>query len=224
MKLTFIEKKEEAKNVETFVFKPEEKVDWQPGQYMHYLLDLPKADDKGPERWFTISYPPYTGLITITTRLDNEPFSAFKQYLMDLKPGDQIESDGPKGKFLLREDAARHILIAGGIGITPYYSMLAQLTHKGKPSNASLLYSNRDNSFVFDEELSKITETDSSFEIKKFSVKHIEKGDLELYVKDPGNIFYLSGPKGMVESYEHLLPEMGVSPDNIVTDYFPGYN
>jgi ferredoxin-NADP reductase len=151
MKLTFIEKKEEAKNVETFVFKPEEKVDWQPGQYMHYLLDLPKADDKGPERWFTISYPPYTGLITITTRLDNEPFSAFKQYLMDLKPGDQIESDGPKGKFLLREDAARHILIAGGI-------------------------------------------------------------------------FYLSGPKGMVESYEHLLPEMGVSPDNIVTDYFPGYN
>lgn len=223
MKLRYTGKTDEVKNVCSFKFEPAETVSWQPGQYMHYVLDLPKVDDKGPERWFTISSAPFEKQITITTRLDNMPFSAFKQYLLDLKPGDEIQSDGPGGKFILRDGQHRHILIAGGIGITPYRSMLAQLAHDHKPANAVLLYANRDNDFVFDAELAGYAAADQTLQIKKFVDKRITAEDLQDYVADSSAVFYLSGPKAMVESYEHLLPELGVSTDNIMKDYFPGY-
>src|SRR4051812_5536799 len=123
MKLRFLSSKEEAEDVYSFRFEPSEAVNWQPGQYMHYVLPLTNPDEKGNERWFTISTAPFEKHIQITTRFDNLPLSSFKQYLMSLKDGDQIDSDGPKGTFTLREGDFYHVLIAGGIGITPFRSM-----------------------------------------------------------------------------------------------------
>lgn len=223
MKLKFIEKKEEVENVMTFRFAPAEPLTWQPGQYMHYDLPLTKVDDKGPERWFTISSAPFEKDIQITTRLDNLPVSAFKQYLMSLTAGDEIEADGPGGKFVLRADAKRHILIAGGIGITPYRSMLAQLAHDAQPANAVLMYANRDGNFTFNDELDGYANRDQTLSIQKFIDRKITESDLASFIKEEGSVFYLSGPKGMVESYESLLPTLGVNPDNMLKDYFPGY-
>lgn len=222
MTLKFINRSDEVKDVVTFNFEPGEVVDWQPGQYMHYNLDLPDVDDKGPERWFTISSAPFEKNIHITTRLDNLPFSSFKKYLMNLKPGDEIEADGPGGKFILRQDAKRHVLIAGGIGITPYRSMLAQLAHDQKPANAVLMYANRDENFIFMEELEKFASQDNTFSIQKFVNKRISEDDIKPYLNED-TVFYLSGPQGMVESYEELLPNWGLNPDKLMKDYFPGY-
>lgn len=223
MKLQFVSKKEEVIGVCTLVFEAREEIAWRPGQYMHYVLEHSDADDRGVERWFTISSAPFERHITITTRLDGDPESSFKKALSQMGAGDTIEADGPKGNFVLREGDWRHVLIAGGIGITPYRSMLAQLGHEQKPANAILLYANRDKNFVFEGELDTLAAKDPTLKIQKFIDRRITKEDLAPYVADTKSLFYLSGPKAMVEAYEHLLAEMGAPESNIMTDYFPGY-
>jgi ferredoxin-NADP reductase len=223
MKLRFISKKPEGKDVVSFVFEPEEKLSWQPGQYMHYVLEHPDADEKGVERWFTISAAPFEGHIMLTTRLDNLPLSTFKQALNKLNPGDTIEADGPKGKFVLQEGEHKHVMIAGGIGVTPFRSMLVQLDHDHQNINAELLYLNRDDNFVFDEELAQIAGNNPQFKIDKIVDKRLSQADFEPYTKDNSAVYYLSGPHAMVESYEAMLKGMGIAEDNMLTDYFPGY-
>jgi ferredoxin-NADP reductase len=223
MKMKLIVSKEPQPGVHTFVFEPSEPISWQPGQYMHYIFEHPDPDERGFERWFTIASPPYEKNIQITTRIATDHGSSFKQALLSLKIGDSVEANGPKGQFILRAGDYHHILIAGGIGITPYHSMLAQLAHDHKPANADILYANNDDNFVFDAELAGWAGRDPSLKIHKFVDKHIEAGDLKPYLDEKNAVYYLSGPRAMVESYETLLPGLGVAKDNIMTDYFPGY-
>jgi ferredoxin-NADP reductase len=223
MKLSLVATRDEVKDVRSFIFEPENYIVWQPGQYLHYEIDIPNADAKGAERWFTIATAPFEKNIMITTRLDNLPLSSFKTALCQLKPGDMIEADGPGGKFILREGDHKHIFIAGGIGITPFRSMLMQLSHNAKPANAVLFYANRDDLFVYHEELTNLQDSDETLEIRKLVDKRLTEDDLSSYAKDDSSIFYLSGPKAMVESYAGVLSSLGVVDENILTDYFPGY-
>lgn len=224
MKLRFVGKKKQIEGVYTFTFEPGKKVSWMPGQYLHYELPHPGTDDRGIERWFTISAAPFEGRIMLTTRFDGESRSSFKEALLNLKAGDTIEAGEPRGEFLLEPDAKRHILIAGGIGITPYRSQLVQLDHDGKQLNADLLYANRDDNFVFDDELKKLAARHPEFRIRKFVDKQrITEEDLRSYLEDEATVFYISGPRPMVETYQHMLEKLDVDPERIKTDYFPGY-
>lgn len=223
MKLHFVSSHPEMENVQTFKFEPEQPIAWQPGQYMHYVLENLQPDDKGNERWFTVSTAPFEKLIAITTRLDNLPFSNFKQALVDMKAGDMIEADGPKGQFVLQDGDRRHVLIAGGIGITPFRSMLAELAHNQQSKTIDLLYANRDNNFVFGQELKDLQSNYSSLTIKEFVDRRLELDDFKPYLSDSNSMYYLSGPRSMVESYQELLIENGVLPEQIMTDFFPGY-
>ena len=222
MKLTLKEKHQEIAGVHTFIFNPEQPISWQPGQYLHYVLEH-DADERGKERWFTIAAAPYEKHIQITTRFDGEKQSSFKRTLLAMEPGGQIEADGPKGSFIIQPGDHRHILIAGGIGITPYRSMLAQMAHDNNVAKIDLLYANRDENFVFGEELEQISRRYSNFRMHKFVDKHIEETDLQEYLNDGSSIFYLSGPRSMVESYEGLLASKNIAKDRVMTDYFPGY-
>jgi ferredoxin-NADP reductase len=224
MKLRFVEKKPEIDNVYSFVFQPDKPISWQPGQYLHYELPHPEADDRGVERWFTISNPPYEKHIQLTTRFDTDRSSTFKRALQKLEPGIVVEAGEPRGDFLLEPDAKRHVLIAGGIGVTPYHSQILQLDHDGKPINVELLYANRDDKFVFDEEFQNLASKHPEFKIRKFvGDQRITEEDLQPYLADEDIIFYVSGPRPMVEAYQHLLEDLDVSPERIKTDYFPGY-
>lgn len=218
-------KKPEANNVYTFVFEPEKPIQWQAGQYMHYVLPHINEDDRGHERWFTISASPFEKHIQITTRFNPDRSSSFKKALLGMEIGRKIESDdGPKGTFVIDPQASRHIFIAGGIGITPFRSMLVQLDHDSQIPKIELFYANNDTDLVFDEELSRLEKKHRDFHIHKFiGGRRIHESDLKPYVDEPGAIFYLSGPKPMVEAYEHMLLKMGVSKDKIKLDYFPGY-
>jgi ferredoxin-NADP reductase len=222
MKMKLLEKRPETEGILTFHFEPSEPVDWQPGQYMHYVLNQEHPDDRGTERWFTIASAPFEKYIQITTRFDGERESTFKQALQAMEPGAEIEADGPKGSFVLQPGGGKHVFIAGGIGITPYRSMLAQMMHDDNVANIDLLYANRDTSFVFGEELKRISAAHPSFKIIEFVDKRIEEADLQAYLNDNSSIFYLSGPRPMVESYESLL-KTKVGEDRVKTDYFPGY-
>lgn len=141
-----------------------------------------------------------------------------------MKAGDEIESDdGPKGYFELQQGQHHHIFIAGGIGITPYRSMIAQLAHDNQDKKIDLLYANKDTNFVFDEELGSYQQSHPSFKLLKFVDRRIERADLEGYFKDNSAFYYLSGPRPMVEAYEALLASGGVQKAAVLTDYFPGY-
>src|SRR5581483_5268445 len=135
MNIKLVSKRQEVEGVETFILEPSEPVDWQPGQYMHYVFEHPNADDRGCERWFTIASAPFEKHLQITTRIDGDPESSFKQALNKLEIGQGFAADGPKGSFTLKQGDFKHILIAGGIGITPYRSQLAQLAHDDQPAN-----------------------------------------------------------------------------------------
>jgi ferredoxin-NADP reductase len=225
MKLSLIEHKKLFDDVDTFVFKPDEQVDWLPGQYMHYVFPHPNEDDRGEERWFTISAPPYQKNITITTRFNEQKSSSFKKALRNLKTGDSVQADGPKGKFIYDDSSKKSALVAGGIGITPYRAMLLQMDHDGQQINADLLYANRDEKFVFGDELEALTKKHPNFHIKKFiGERHIEAGDLKPYADDPNVIIYLSGPEPMIEKFEETLKDdLKVPEERVKTDFFPGY-
>src|SRR3989344_7942835 len=184
MKLRLIDKRTEAENVQTFIFEPDQKIIWEPGQYMHYVLQHPNPDDRGIERWFTISSAPFEEKITITTRLASEKGSTFKQSLSRLNKGDTIEADGPEGDFVWRRGSFKHVLIAGGIGITPSRSMLLQQDRDNQQINADLLYLNRDNDFAFGPTLEKLQDVHPNFHFLKFVDKKITKDELSGYLNE----------------------------------------
>jgi ferredoxin-NADP reductase len=101
--------------------------------------------------------------------------------------------------------------------------MLVQLDHDHQNVDAELLYLNRDDNFVFDEELAQIAGNNPQFKIDKIVDKRLSQADFEPYTKDNSAVYYLSGPHAMVESYEAMLKGMGITEDNMLTDYFPGY-
>jgi ferredoxin-NADP reductase len=192
---------------------------------MHYVFPHQNEDDRGHERWFTIAAAPFEKHLQITTRFTEEKSSSFKKALKALKIGDSFEADGPKGKFVITEPAKKHVFVAGGIGITPYRSMLAQMDHDGQDLKVELLYANRDQNFVFGGELERIEKSRQNFHIHKFiGERHIEASDLKPYVDEPETIIYLSGPEPMVEAFEDMLQNMGVPEERLKTDFFPGYS
>lgn len=222
--MRFVGKQKQIENVYTFTFEPSKKISWQPGQYLHYELPHPTADDRGIERWFTISAPPFAKHIQLTTRFDTGRSSSFKKALQKLESGAEIEAGEPRGDFLLEPGASRHVLIAGGIGVTPYHSMLLQLDHDGQPLNVDLIYANRDENFVFDAEFQELATRHPEFIIRKFvGDQRISEDDLKPSLEDEKIIFYISGPRPMVETYQHMLENLDVAPERIKTDYFPGY-
>lgn len=224
MKLTLIERKKLFEDVETFIFEPEQPIGWEPGQYMHYVFPHQGQDDRGEERWFTIAAPPYEKHIVITTRFTEKEGSSFKRALRMMKKGETIEADGPKGKFIITEPDKKQVLVAGGIGITPYRAMLLQMDHEGQDIHADLLYANRDENFVFGDELGLLETKHPNFHIHKFvGERHIEEDDLKAYADDEGSVLYLSGPEPMVENFEETLKNMGVPDERLKTDFFPGY-
>ncbi|MCO4251723.1 ferredoxin--NADP reductase [Pseudarthrobacter raffinosi] len=108
-----------------FAFEPSRPVRFVPGQYME--LDLPhaKSDGKGRRRVFSLTSAPGSGTVKFGVRTA-EPLSAAKKVLLDLKPGDEVAATSVGGDFVLpRDPRAPVLLIAAGIGITPYLAQLA---------------------------------------------------------------------------------------------------
>lgn len=223
MKLKFVESQPVSAGVQTFIFEPQGEFKWVPGQYMHLSLPHPAQDDRGVERWFTVSAAPFEGRAALTTRMDGDPRSSFKDALARLQPGDEVELlDPPEGDFVL-DGSGPYLLVAGGIGVTPYHSMLAQAAHDGTMPEIHLLYGVRTPEIPFREEFDGYA--------AKFPQLVIE------YVVEPQRInpelirdragedkaIYLSGPEPMIEAFEAGLRELGVAEDRIHTDFFPGY-
>ncbi len=224
MKFTLVERKTEVPGIESFIFKPESPVVWKAGQYFHYTL-AHEADDRGTERWFTVSAAPFEGNPMITTRHASEKSSSFKEKLFAMKPGDTIDADGIEGEFTVEDASKSYVFLAGGIGITPFHAILKQADHDGVKLNITMLYANRDANVPFKNELDGFAKKNLDLKIMYLTnPERIDEQSIRKYVSDISQpIFYLSGPAQMVMSLAEVVEKLGVSKDHIRLDDFPGY-
>lgn len=225
MKLQFVGAQPVTGDVVTFIFKPEQPISWRPGQYFHYQLPHDAADDRGTERWFTNSAAPSEGHIAISTRIDPEHGSSFKKALKALKPGDTIEADGPEGDFVIEDEQRNYIFVAGGIGITPFRSILKEAYAQDKQLHVTLLYANRNADIPFQEELEQFALTNPNLRIKYIvQPERIDLNLLKQYIAEVENPFvYISGPEPMVKAFAEQLQGSGFPEESVKLDDFPGY-
>lgn len=157
-----------------------------------------------------------------------EGISEFKRALQSIAPGDRmyITQYGNDYGFQLKKNQSS-VLIAGGVGIAPFRSMLKEMYDHHDKNEVTLIYLNQSDRFLFKDELDAWRQRMPNLSIeyvitKELSRKKREKLILSL-IKSPHQNFYISGPEGMVESNEHLLIDNGVQVRDIRIDSFGGY-
>lgn len=236
MRIHLKERRSETEEVISFVFDLEDQsFTYRPGQYLPYELDaLTFPDERGPHRHFTISSSPTEkGIVMFTTRMRG---SGFKETLRHAPLGYELSLGVPAGVFVLPEEEIRHhVFIAGGIGVTPYRSILRHATDMKNPINVIMLYFNHSAAnIVFRQELDDI-----ALQMPAFRLVHVlsepepgwkgAKGKLDerllrKWVPDPEKrLFWISGPPALVSAYKDLIKHIGVPDEAIRTDNFTGY-
>ncbi len=133
-----------APTIFDFVFSADKKIKFKPGQYLEWTLEHEKSDSRGCRRYFTIASSPTEKGIILGVKFYDPP-SSYKEALFDLKPGDKIIASQLAGDFTLPKNPRQKLaFIAGGIGITPFRSMIKYLLDKNQPRDIVVFYSNRD--------------------------------------------------------------------------------
>ncbi|HJX06341.1 MAG TPA: FAD-dependent oxidoreductase, partial [Candidatus Nanoarchaeia archaeon] len=160
MKAILSNKKEIAKGTLWLEFEMEKEVSFKPGQFFYINLKNPPYTDKeGNMRHFSIvNAPSQKGVIQMATRITQ---SAFKRSLYEIPLGSEVDIHDIMGAFLLPSDSSKHaVFIAGGIGITPFISMLRHVKEEKLDYNITLFYSNRNKeSTAFYEELQDLNKS-----------------------------------------------------------------
>src|SRR5258708_6191577 len=226
MQLKLISKKPElAENTVSFLFDSLEPLTWKAGQFLRYHIHDSTPDERKEDRFFTIASAPFEKQVRLTTKFVPGDGSTFKKDLQNLKIGDIVGGWPPAGSFTVEDPTSNYVFIAGGIGITPFRSILMELDHDQKPLNVTLLYANRTENAIFKAELEALQAKHPEFKIHYFiGDKRIDEQAIRQTVADLQKpFFYLSGPEPMVQSFEQLLIKMGVPSDHLKRDYFPGY-
>ncbi len=225
MELTLINKKQETLSATSFFFKPSSPTLWIPGQFLIYTLEHKNPDVRGKMRFFTISSAFFENHIAITTKIDDKAPSSFKKALNQMQLGGKIQAKGPDGNFILEDLFAEYVFIAGGIGITPFRSIILDLANDKSPVNVTLLYANKDEDILFKNEFEEIAKSNPNFKINYFiSPKHINEDYIKKLVPDLKKpLYYISGPNNMVEDLLTMLKSLGIEEKKIKLDYFHGY-
>jgi ferredoxin-NADP reductase len=214
--LRLIKSYDEVSNIRTFVFETDGNT-WQAGQYQTYEFPQIEGDKKVKKRYFTIASAPSENEIHISTRVTD---SFFKQTLNAMQPGDEIEAHGIEGDFTWENDEPV-VLVAGGIGVTPYRSMLIERANTSKPLSAHLLYFGRDDNFAFKNEFERLAAAHPELTIDYIVGEQISAENILKYAPEARELpTYISGPEPMVDSVGEALQGQGVT---IKQDWFPGY-
>lgn len=225
--------REVAKETYEFAFQKPLHLHFRAGQYLEWMLPHPRPDNRGVRRYFTISSAPSDPLLRFTVRI-SERCSTYKQALRHLKVGDTIIASQLAGDFLLPRDPSRKIvMVAGGIGVTPFLSHIEHMQVGSVPKHDTILFycNNTAAEIAFKDRLQAATHTlplKIVHVLAKEQVPPYEHGFLTAemiarHVPDHRlRLWYLSGPPPMVEAYAKLLRRIGVRRRNIKKDFFPG--
>lgn len=213
------------------------------GQYAYFDIGEVYNDPKGPIRHFTIASSPTEDFIMISTRIRDTPY---KKRLASLEDGTKVKVRGPEGKFVLHEDYSKPaVLLSGGIGVTPFRSMIKNATDRQLPvkivmfdsnrNEQNILYKNEFDKWVTTNQNLKIIytvtgdEPSSSLPANEWEGEHgrIDKSMLDKYLTKEeldNSIYYTCGPPGMINAMQNLLQkELHIPKDRIKIEEFTGY-
>ncbi len=223
MTLTLIEKEHLVDNVWAFRFKPSGHFSWIAGQYIRVELPHKNPDDEGIRRWFTNSAAPFEGIMQITTRVSS---STFKQALSKLELGDDLQLiEDPEGDFVWQDSNLPIVFVAGGIGITPFRSILKQRVHDNLPLNVTLIYGSRTPDVPFKDELEQWQASDPHLKVQYVVGAPLTAEKLDNLVPNLNeSLVYVSGPEPMVRALGNDLKAHGLQETQLKQDEFPNYD
>jgi ferredoxin-NADP reductase len=132
---------EAAQDTMAFHFEKPMGFDFKPGRSVDLtLVNPPETDSEGDTRTFSIASAPFENELVFATRMRD---TAFKRSLRNIGLGTAVKMDSAMGSFTLHKNAARPaVLLAGGIGITPFFSIVRQADHDHAPHKLNLFCSN----------------------------------------------------------------------------------
>ena len=219
LRFTFLSRRQLAKDQVEYIFTANRRLKFLPGQYIELQLPHKKADARGSRRMFTIISSPGESELRIATR-HYHPSSTYKKALLHAAIDAKLSATGIYGDFILPADSSQKLLlIAGGIGITPFYAHLQSLLAKGEKRNGVLLYSVRSKEDAVYEEILLAKEHGIQTHI---ITKPIDAELMRRYVSDiTERHVYISGPPAMVDDTSELVRQHDVK--TVTRDYFSGY-
>lgn len=220
-----------------FLFFSKEKLAFTPGQYLEFTLGQKNIDSRGNRRYFTLASSPTESYLSIGVKFYQNA-SSFKKTLGSLEPGNKILAGQLAGDFVLPKNPDQKLVfIAGGIGITPFRSMVKYLLDFHQKREVTLFYSNKIASEIAYKEV--FDQAEKEFGIRTIyaltdkaqipqgwagKIGYIDEKMIKAEVPDYlERKFYLSGPRAMVKAFEETLEKMGVKKSRIKTDFFPGF-
>lgn len=200
------------------------------------IMNSPETDSEGDARTFTIASAPHEQELMIATRMRD---TAFKRVLKAAPPGTRVTIDGPNGEMVLHADPARPaVLLAGGIGITPFLSITRDAAHRRLPHRLCLFYSNRrPEDAAFLSELQRVGQSNPNFRLiaamtepEKSAQRwpgetgFIRRELLERHLPDlMSPIYYFAGPPAMTLAMQQMLEAIGISEQAMRYEEFYGY-
>lgn len=241
-KLKLLEKRDEAKGTKTFIFEKPQGFTYKAGQYMYFTLpELKYPDRRGNVRHFTLSSSPNEDFLLITVRIREE--SGYKKTLDEAQPGYEVTARGPEGVFTLEDERTTvpQVMIAGGIGITPFRSIAKYATDKGLVVPIHIIYSNSiPEEIAFRKEFEELVIMNPNLKVTHTITKpeeskkewtgltgRIDEELIQKLIPDTWNlkpvIFWLCGPPPMVSALEEVLEKLQIPQDKIKIEKFTGY-
>jgi ferredoxin-NADP reductase len=235
---------EVAERTLEFQFEKPPGMTFKAGQFMDLtLVDPPETDAEGNTRGFSINSAPDDPELTFTTRLRD---TAFKRVLRTMPLGTAIKVEGPFGNLTIHNDPRRPaVLLAGGIGITPFRSIVRRAAHERLPQRIVLFYANRrPEDAPFLDELRGLARENPNFKFIPTMTQmsgsrlpwqgvtgHIDRAMIGKYLpgdatpasNPSGAIYYVAGPARMVAGLRAMLKESGIDDDDIRAEEFTGY-
>ncbi|MGH8756880.1 MAG: FAD-dependent oxidoreductase, partial [Burkholderiales bacterium] len=221
-----------------FAFERPANFSFTAGQFLTVTLSNPPYNDaKGDRRTFSIASPPQEAeRLQITTRMTG---SALKRSLAEMTLGTPIELFGPAGSFTLHKGSSMPaVFIAGGIGITPFRSMINDAFARRLTHQITLVYSNRNpEGAAFHNEFLRIAEAHTKFKYIPTMTdadkshqpwtglrRYVDAGFLREHIGDIMTpIFYIAGPPGMVTGIAKAVIEAGTDSARVRSEKFEGY-
>jgi len=234
--LTLSKKVKIAKDSFEFAFTPAKKFAYTPGQYMEWTMPHPHADSRGTRRYFTLASSPTEETLLLGVKFSQNG-SSYKKAFLSLNHQTPVVTGQLAGDFVLPKNPQQKLaFFAGGIGITPFRSMIKYLLDMKQSRDIVLCYSNKVADEIAYQDIFDAAEKKLGIKVvytltDKFTVPSEWKGkvgriDQELIKKEipdfSERLFYLSGPQSMVVGYETVLKKLGVHQKNIKKDFFPG--
>jgi ferredoxin-NADP reductase len=223
----------------TMAFRFEKPPGWtfKAGQYLDMtLLDPSETDSEGNVRSFSIASAPHEETLMVATRMRD---TAFKRVMRTMPLGTVVKIEGPSGDLILQNDFTRAaVFLAGGIGITPFRSIVHCAAKEKLPNRIVLFYSNRrpeDAPFLAElqslerdnpkyELIASMTEMEKSHRPWNGETGLINQEMLGRHLKGAADpIYYIAGPPAMVKGLREMLNKAGINDDDIRAEEFGGY-